>query len=193
MLFLVVVLWLQGCFASPLGSPQSLRATERTDSLVMVDGLVLPHVDGVAGCGAQALACVLNHANRASFPDAVDLAADLPWHDRGATPVELLLEARRRGGAAAVYRGDRWRLRNAIHRGDAVIVMLDAGPVIRTPTDTIATTTVMHWAVVSGMRRDGSGVFLAAIDDRHHEVSRDAFFEMWRASDNCMIIVSKGE
>ncbi len=188
---LALVILLPGCVVSPLGVPRPLAEIGHPDSLIVVEDVELPRVTGVAGCGAQALACALNHADKESFPDATVIAAELPWHDRGATPVELILEARRRGCTATVYRGDRWRLRNAIHRGDPVIAMIDAGPVVQTPTDTLTTTRVMHWVVVSGIRTDASVVLLAAVDGRHYALPREVLLQRWHASDNCMIIVSK--
>ena len=78
-----------GC--SPLLStvPET-RIRERGEHHLVPD-LAMPQVRGVDGCGAQALATALAYENPAVDP--AELAEELPWHDTGATPVDLLLEA----------------------------------------------------------------------------------------------------
>ena len=190
MLLLLALSVLPGCLMSPLGRPQSGDAIQAGRAVHLVGDLSLPRVSGIAGCGSQALACALNHAAPDRFPNAETLAADLPWHDEGATPIDILLEARSRGAQATIYRGDRWRLAEHLMRGHAILVMLNASPVVRTLTGSIQTTRVMHWAVVSGMRRDASEIMLAAEGGRHAPMPRDSFMSRWRASDYCMVVIT---
>jgi ABC-type bacteriocin/lantibiotic exporter with double-glycine peptidase domain len=158
---------------------------------VLVTGLNVPEVHGVQGCGAQALATMIHHVDPSAPPEV--LAAELPWHDIGATPVDLLLEARRRGFEARIERGTIDTLNQTLRGGQPALIMLDAGVEVRGLFMRWPTLNVMHWAVVSGIANDSSSVLLAARRQRHHVASRKDFERRWSQSDNCMIIVQPRE
>ena len=145
----------------------------------------MPKVRGVSGCGAQALAAILAFDDPEIDPAA--LAEALPWHDEGATPVHLLLEARRRGREATIASGSPDDLAEQIGAGRPVLVMIDAAPEVRTLLARIPTTPVMHWSVVSGVALDGEHVLLAAPASHHHIVDRADFLRRWARSDYCLI------
>ncbi len=184
------IVLLSGC-ASPLmrSAPEAeLVASERWRLIRNIDA---PPVAGVSGCGAQALAAVLAFDDPGA--DADVLAAELPWRDIGATPVDLLLEARRRGREATIHAGDWSMLETAVQEGRPLLVMFDVSPQVRTITRRIPTATVMHWGVVSGVKDDGSAVLVAAELARHHIVPREEFMRRWSTGGCCMIAVSDGE
>jgi hypothetical protein len=161
----------------------------RANKHLIIAGLDCPEVPGVQGCGAQALATIIGHVDHQQSTAAV--AAELPWHDVGATPVDLLLEARRRGLAASVTRGSFDALGSSIHAGEPVMIMLDAGLEVRTLLTRYPTPKGMPWAVVSGIARDGSQIMLAATEHRHYLVSRKDLDRRWRASDYCLIAITR--
>lgn len=175
-----------GCSA-PLASSTaetSLRATGRYD---FVDGLAVPRVRGVQGCGAQALAAVVAFAGGG---DARAIADALPWHDVGATPVDLVLSARDRGLEARIARGSWEDLAASVAAQRPALVMLDAAPKVRTIVGPVGLP-VMHWGVVSGVARDGSRVLLGAPEARHHAVPRAEFERRWDASARCLILIER--
>lgn len=161
----------------------------RSDRYQIIAGINAPKVEGPRGCGAQALAASLAHADPAQ--SAADIAGQLPWHKEGATAVELLLEARRRGFDATIERGTLERLTSLINGGQPAVVMIDAGPKVRGLFATLVDLPpkLMHWALVSGMARDQSQVLLAAVDHRHYIASQNDFLKRWAESDNCLIVV----
>jgi predicted double-glycine peptidase len=174
-----------GC-VSPLATSLP-EASLRDDARYrLVDGLSMPRVRGPEGCGAAALAAVVTFGGPRDAAQA--LAEDLPWQDRGATPVDLLLEARSRGVQARIARGTWESLREEVDLGRPALVMIDAAYELlfagRLPLPR-----VMHWAVVSGMATDGSKILLAARPGRHHVLSRRQFLRRWARSDNCLITV----
>jgi len=185
--FLILAsLWMSGC-VSPLGGSKPEQRLLASGEWTIAPGLDVPRVRGVAGCGAQALAAVLAYHDPAL--DAADLAADLPWQDIGATPVDLLLAARDRGFTATIRKGTFEELTDAAAAGTPVLVMIDAAPEVRTLTAAIPTSRVMHWGVVSGVARDGSAVLIATRRGRHHVVAREMFLARWAVSANCAILV----
>lgn len=155
---------------------------------VIIEGLHVPKVRGVEGCGAQALATVM--AFREPEIDVVALAAELPWHDQGATPVDLLLEARGRGYEAVIARGSWEMLVEQIERDVPTVVMFDAALEVRTLTGRLPTVRLMHWGVVSGVNPQSGRLLLAAPKARHHEITRDEFMHRWSKADFCAITVS---
>ncbi len=227
-------------------SPFNRSVPERTllesGEYSIVPDLDVPHVRGVNGCGAQALATVIayvqrprvsdhdsaisdgaspgvahsdgeesttttttapesrSHPRSSAFivgstppPTAAEIAADLPWHDSGeggATPVDLLLEARHRGLNASIARGSIDILTEHIDSGTPVLVMLDAGVEVRGLLMRYPTAKVMHWAVVSGIAHDQSAVLLATEGHRHNIATMSDFDRRWSIADNCMIVVT---
>jgi predicted double-glycine peptidase len=176
------------CHSPLIGSVREDRLRE-TGDYHLVDNLDVPAVRGPEGCGAQALAAVLAFSNPAA--DAGALAEQLPWQNAGATPVDLLLAARERGYQAKIARGSWEALAEQTSGGRPVLVMIDAALEVRTLLMPISAPRVMHWAVVSGVARDGSRILLAARRARHHVVGRDDFLRRWSKSANCMLIVSR--
>jgi ABC-type bacteriocin/lantibiotic exporter with double-glycine peptidase domain len=155
----------------------------------LVAGVSVPEVRGVEGCGAQALAAVL--AFEDPRLDAGTLAEELPWHDQGATPVDLLLAARHRGFTARIARGSWENLEDSLRAGRPVVVMFDAAPAMWTSGSRIQIRKIMHWSVVSGIAEDGSAVLLAGRRERVHVVRRDDFLRRWARSDCCLIVVER--
>jgi ABC-type bacteriocin/lantibiotic exporter with double-glycine peptidase domain len=179
---------LTGC--SPFDSSVPESKLLQSGAYVMVTGLNVPKVRGEEGCGAQSLATMIGHLDAAQSPEQV--ADELPWHDVGATPVELLLEARHRGLDAAISRGSFDTLVASLGAARPVLIMLDGAPHARLPFSP-ATPAVMHWAVVSGVAVDRSRILLAGKDQRHHVTAREDFEQRWLQSDNCMIVVTPRE
>jgi hypothetical protein len=174
-----------GCLRGPLDSPRSEAALVAEGSWRMVEGVAIPRVRGDSGCGSQALAGVM--AGDAAA--AASLAEELPWHEHGATPVDLLLEARRRGWTADVRRGSLESLAAEVEAGHPPLVMIDAGLEVRTLLSRIALPRVMHWAVITGIAEDGGAVLLGATRRRHHVVDAAWFDERWSRSDRCLIVL----
>lgn len=176
-----------GC-RSPLAVNRSESVLRAEGNWVLVEGLDVPAArHGPAGCGAQALATVLARGGEPG--GAQSLADALPWQDRGATPVDLLLEARKRGAEATVARGTWEALAERLAEGEPALVMIDAAPDMRFMFMDIRLHRLMHWAVVSGMDRDGTRLLLAARHHRHSVVGREDFQERWDLSDCCMILL----
>ncbi|MHC5114238.1 MAG: hypothetical protein ACYTGP_07405 [Planctomycetota bacterium] len=180
---LALLLLCSGC-ASPLLSATPLERLPAQD-YDLIEDVAVPEVRGVAGCGAQALAAAL--ARGASDLDAAALAEELPWHDEGATPVDLLLEARRRGATARIARGAWDDLVAGTARGEAMLVMFDAAVEIRTFTSTIPASPALHWSMVGGVAHDGSRVLLATTKRRYHVVGREEFLRRWEPTAYCLI------
>jgi hypothetical protein len=187
---LLTLLAIGGCHSPVLSSTSESRLLA-SGQYEMIDQLDVPSVRGAEGCGAQALAAALAYTGDAL--DAASLAADLPWHDVGATPVDLLLAARRRNYGATIQRGDWEKLRACVRARRPALVMLDVGPEVHTLFVRIPTLRVMHWSVVSGVARDDSHILLATTRSRHHVVDRSDFERRWARSDHCLIVVSGRE
>jgi ABC-type bacteriocin/lantibiotic exporter with double-glycine peptidase domain len=148
----------------------------------IVGGVELPEAPGPEGCGAQARAAVVAHLVTTEVARTV--AETLPWATTGATPVEILAAARRRGMAARIESGSWSSLRSAIERNAPCLVMLDVAPPLP------AASASMHWSVVTGLARDNSSILLAAPHQRHYVVERDDFMERWSASERCLIEIA---
>jgi hypothetical protein len=175
-----------GC-VSPLSRSVEQERLAGTARYRLVPGVDVPEVRGVQGCGAQALAAALAFGTPGF--DAAALAEELPWHDRGATPVDLLLAARERGHAAQVARGSWETLDGSVGRGRPVLVMFDAAPAMWASGSGIQITKNLHWSIVIGAALDGTSVVLGGRRGRAHVVARDDFLRRWAKSDCCMIAV----
>ncbi len=186
---LAVALLAAGC-VSPLSRSVEQKRIVDSGRYHLIPAVGLPEVRGVEGCGAQALAAVLAFEDRGL--DAAGLAEALPWHDRGATPVDLLLAARDRGFTARIARGSWEDLDDNMRQGRPVVVMFDAAPAMWSSGSRIQIRKIMHWSVVSGIAEDGSSVLLAGQRGRVHVVRRDDFLRRWARSDCCMIVVAGG-
>lgn len=179
-----------GCH-SPLAVSRSERGLLATGDYHIIPGIDLPKVRGVEGCGAQALAASLAYVD--TKIDAETLAEELPWHDEGATPVELLLEARRRGYKASIASGTWDQLAGFVENGATILVMFDAGYEVRWLFSTHELPRVMHWGLVSGIAKDDSRILLAASNARHHVLTREEFERRWAKSEMCLIVVTADE
>jgi len=155
----------------------------------VITGIDVPSVRGAAGCGAQALAAAIAFVD--DGVDASALAEELPWHEHGALAVELLVEARQRGCEATIARGDLLALSQHVDADVPVIVLFDSAYEVRWFFARYDMPKVMHWAVVSGVQRNGEFVLLAARDGRHHRVVRAEFERRWAKSDCCMIVIRR--
>jgi hypothetical protein len=184
------VLTLAGC--SPFTSSVPEARLLDSGAYIMAPRIDVPSVKGVEGCGAQALGAVLAYhmpSDGEVSRSAAAIANELPWHDAGATPVDLLLEARHRGFDASIARGSFDELDDNIRAGRPVLVMLDSGLEVRGLLWRYPTPNVMHWGIVSGVAIDRSSVLLAAQDHRHHVAKRKDFERRWSEADNCMIVI----
>mgnify|MGYP001815165342 CR=1 FL=1 len=141
----------------------------------------------MAGCGAQALGGALGRADGTDPQAAADA---LPWHDRGATPVDLLLAARAAGCDAELRAGTWEDLERVVAAQGTGIVMIDAAPEVRTLFSAFQTSPVMHWALVAGLARDGSEVLIGLPEDRVAIMDRAWFLDRWSRSDHCLIVVA---
>ncbi|MFG0328655.1 MAG: hypothetical protein ACF8PN_02045 [Phycisphaerales bacterium] len=185
-LAILIACTVTGCHG-PLGRPYPAEELRQSGAFTLLDPVDSPEVEGPSGCGAQALAAAI--ARLKPGVDARDLAAELPWHDLGATPVDLILEARRRGLSATLLRGDLARLRQAVRDEESAIVMIDVAPQPRTILGRVDPANLMHWALVLGVARDESAIALVATEYRAHLVDRKEFERRWDASDRCLIII----
>jgi hypothetical protein len=156
----------------------------------IIEAIDVPPVRGLNGCGAQALAAAI--AREDPSVDPVALAEELPWHDVGATPVDLLLTARARGLDARIVSGSWDELAAEVEAGRTVLVMFDAQPEVPTLTGRLPSLPVLHWSMVGGMSTDGERVLLAAERRRHYVVKREEFLRRWEPAANCMIRISAG-
>ena len=177
-----------GCI-SPIAVSRSEHSLVATGEYHVISGIDLPKVRGVAGCGAQALAASLAFLDNKI--DAETLAEELPWHDYGATPVELLLEARRLGYKAKIASGTWEQLAGLVENEASVLVMFDAGYEVKWFFSTHELPRVMHWGLISGIAKDDSRILLAASNAQHHVVTREAFERRWAKSEMCLIIITK--
>ncbi len=182
------ILSVSGCY-TPIQRGVDERQLIDSGAYRLITDLSVPPVRGAEGCGAQGLATVIAFFEPTT--DTAGLADELPWHDVGASPVDLLLEVRRRGFGAAVARGSWEALVDHLEEREPVLVMFDAGVEVRMLAMRIPSTKVMHWGVVSGMALDGSELLLAARDHRHYVVDRTDFLRRWSKSDNCMIVIRR--
>ncbi|MHC4947469.1 MAG: cysteine peptidase family C39 domain-containing protein [Planctomycetota bacterium] len=146
----------------------------------------MPKIRGSEGCGAQALATAVAWVR--PDLDATALAEEMPWHDEGATPVDLLLDARARGCVATIARGTWEQLDESVADGRATLVMFDAAPALELPAGS-PFPRLMHWGVVSGVARDGSAVLVGAPGGRHRVIRREDFLRRWARSDYCLIVL----
>ncbi|MCP3903575.1 MAG: hypothetical protein GY715_08050 [Planctomycetes bacterium] len=178
-----------GCSSPLLSSTPESRLPDGA-GYDLVAGVTVPEVRGVAGCGAQALAAALAREDAAVDPTA--LAEELPWHDIGATPVDLLLEARRRGADASIHHGSWDDLVAGAHRGETMLVMFDGAVEVRTFTGRIPAARNLHWSVLGGVAHDGSTVLLATTRRRYHVVDREDFLRRWEPASNCLIRIGQG-
>jgi len=146
---------------------------------------VFPRSAGPAGCGAQALACLIGQADPSR--DARIECQALPFHDAGANAIDILLAARSRGMRASVSKGTWESLAAFVEKGQPVMVMFDrnlrAVSLAKPPE-------IMHWAVVSGMSRDRKRLLCAAPGGRHHVIDRRVFLDCWESSDYCTIEIA---
>lgn len=192
---------LGGCLRSPLDRSAFDTELRASGSWTMTAPIDVPAPEGPDGCGAQALAAVL--ASHDDSEGSAAISAELPWHRTGATPVDLLLEARRRGWTARIASGDAGLLRREIEGGRPPLVMLDAGFAVHTLTTSIALPDVMHWAVVTGIAPDDAGhagnaadepgtpdVLLGAPGLRHHVVDGELFDRRWADADRCVLLLA---
>jgi hypothetical protein len=183
-----------GC--SPLQRSVSEADIIKADRHVLVEGIDVPKTRGPNGCGSQALGAMIAFAISGGVEGGAGLTAksvadELPWHDEGATPVDLLLAARGRGCEAVLARGTIEALKSSIESGRPILVMLDAGLEVRSLVFGFRypTPKVMHWAVVSGVASDDSQILLAAEKRRHSIASAEDFTRRWEQSDFCMISI----
>lgn len=176
-----------GC--NPLGVIRSEQALCRTGRYELIEGLQVPRVRGPSGCGAQALATVMHDADPSTD---VQVECDaLPWHDLGASAIDVLITARARGFEARVSRGTWDDLAEFVHNRQPVMVMFDRNLRTLTPAPKMKPPPAMHWGVVSGMSNDGKKLLCAARDAKHYVIDRKMFLECWSASDKCTIAISK--
>ena len=183
---LLIALTATGCHSPLLHSVDEATLVER-DRHHLVAGLTVPESARPEACGAQALATVLAWQDPAR--DAGTLTATLPVPDGGATPMDLLVDARARGLPVTIARGDWATLAAAARAGRPSIVMLDARLEARTIFGPVPIGTAMHWSVVSGVARDDDTLLLAAPQGRHHIVRRADFERRWATSDCCTILL----
>jgi hypothetical protein len=178
-----------GCLRGPLGSPRAEAALVRDGGWTLVPAVAVPRADGPAGCGAQALAAVLAFGAAEDVDRAAAISDELPWHDTGATPVDLLLAARARGWSAEIRPGTAALLSAEVAAGHPPLVMLDVGLEVRTLFARFDLPRVMHWAVVTGVAEDGRAVLLGATRSRHHVVDAAWFDRRWAAADRCTLVL----
>lgn len=183
----MVILLQTGC-VKPLAFSRPEADLVDDPTFEIIEGITVPDVVGPAGCGAQALAALLAFDDPTL--DAQRLADELPWQDLGASPVDLLLEARSRGATTSIDAGTWDDLREAIAAERPVLIMIDAALEIRTLTRSYDTVPLMHWAIVSGIAVDDDQALLAAPEHRHHVVSRELLEARWARSDHCLIRIT---
>ncbi|MBL8755231.1 MAG: hypothetical protein JNK15_18170 [Planctomycetes bacterium] len=175
------------CLLAGCRSPLS-HAVERTSldaRYTMVAHPDLPAAKGDEGCGAQALAVAL-----ARFDPAIDvqqLCDALPWHDSGATVVDLIVAARKRGYEVSLHQGTVQILREAVAADHIALVLLDVQTEVWSVFGWWSSAALMHWAVVSGTSDDA---IVLAGRGRSYLVEATFFDARWAASSRCTLIVA---
>lgn len=156
---------------------------------ILIKKLDLPEVAGSFGCGAEALGAVMGFLNPGLDPQAE--AESLPWHDTGATPIDILLRARAKGYGAKVSRGTWSALTDHVQEGLPVLVMFDRSVKIRSALGDHELSARFHWAVVSGIGLDDSEILIAAPAQRHIVLDRIEFMERWSKCEYCTITLRR--
>ncbi len=172
------------------------------DEYTVVPHLYVPEVRSPNACGMQALAAVLHFHDPAE--DIEELLAYEPWDPRGATSIEILQQARRRGYEAQLHQGTWDLIATHLEAGAPVLVLYDASVEERLltmarqgrPAAIPLNSRIprgeeenLHWAAVGGISPDGNSLAIAIPRNRFFLMDRESFLERWEASANCMIIV----
>jgi ABC-type bacteriocin/lantibiotic exporter with double-glycine peptidase domain len=181
LLIVVLAMGVGGC-RSPLS-----HAVDR-DSLgpeyTLVKLPTVPAPSGNEGCGAQALAVALGKFDAAL--DVQQVCDSLPWHEKGATVVDLVAAARSRGYAVSIKKGTLASLRESVAANHAVLVLLDVQTEIWSVLGWLPTRPRMHWGVVGGLSErhivlEGRGA--------SYRVDTALFDARWERSARCAVVV----
>jgi len=118
-------------------------------------------------CGPASLAGVLNYYGIDVTPDQIAMEIFRP--DIGATvTMDMVLYARKKGGAAKWYSGSTHDIRCAIDAGVPLIVMVDVG---------VANISKYHYMVVIGYEPDG--IIANTGKDREKRIRWKKFLPRW--------------
>jgi hypothetical protein len=186
-LVLTAAALLTGCY-DPLSFARSESWLLRTGRYDIIEGLELPRTYSLQGCGAQALAAAFK-----LLDPSVDAQAEcetLPFNERGASAIDILLSSRARGWRARVSKGTWDDLRQYVAERRAVLLMFDRAPVALTPGPSPRPVKVMHWGLLSGMSRDGREVLTAAPEGKHFVIKRNLFEERWATAAYCTVEIN---
>ena len=117
-----------GC--NPLGLHMSEQRLVGSGEYDVIRGLVVPETAGAAGCGAQALACLMHHADPSC--DAQEVCDGLPFHQSGANAIHVLLAARAHGflAEAAMPESPRERPAPVVDWSESAFVNKSSYPLI---------------------------------------------------------------
>lgn len=185
-----IALLLAGC-RSPLAHTVRTQDLAGRAGATLVDHADLPAARGNEGCGSQALAVALARFDPSLEPQA--LSDSLPWHDRGATVVDLIVEARKRGYRVSLHKGTLGLVRAAVQAGHVALVLLDVQTEVWTLAGWTPSRTRMHWGVVGGVvegRAPSKGqVVLAGRRGTSYLVEEALFEARWSKSGRCMVVV----
>ena len=195
-LVLIILALFNTVSCAPLDTSQSEAALRAGGKYEFNTTLEIPPVDEPAACGAQVLAAVIA-AYHPQSPDASitlqQIIGELPAHatsERGMTPVEILLTARKHGLNAIIERGQWDNLLKKVADGTKTpIIMLDVAAEFPTLLNRVSLGKAMHWSIVSGYALDDSAILLAAPEHRHHVIKKSDFLKRWEKSDYCLIMI----
>lgn len=181
LLIVVLAMGVGGC-RSPLSHAVD-RATLGPD-FTLVELPTVPAPSGNEGCGAQALAVALGKFDAAL--DVQQVCDSLPWHEKGATVVDIIAAARTRGYTVSIKKGTLTSLRESVAADHAVLVLLDVQTEIWSVLGWLPTRPRMHWSVVGGLSErhvvlEGRGT--------SYLVDTSLFDARWERSSRCMVVV----
>lgn len=181
LMVVLLALGVGGC-RSPMSHAVDRATLGPEYTLVELPGV--PASSGNEGCGAQALAVAMG-----KFDAALDVqkACDaLPWHERGATVIDIIAAARARGYNVWIKKGTLATLREHVAADHAVLVLLDVQTEIWSILGWLPTRARMHWCVVGGVSEhhillEGRGT--------SYRVDTALFDARWERSARCAVVV----
>jgi ABC-type bacteriocin/lantibiotic exporter with double-glycine peptidase domain len=182
----ICLLVLAGCRGPLRHSLPEERVLESREYMLTTD-IHVPQGNGPAGCGAQALGAAMGRLDPARDPKVE--CDKLPWEQRGATPVDVLLAARHEGFRAKVVKGDWALVSREPDASTMILVLFDSSVEVWSVLGYRHVPPVFHWSVVSGASKDGKSLLLAGMGSRHYLVGRELFEKRWAEADNCAILV----
>ena len=188
---------------TPFDTVLDVQTMEDLSDFVVLETLDVPVSDKEYNCGAQALATVAHyHAPSTSADAFLQKFSSLP---SASTIIDLHAAAKKNGYVALIRKGEFPDLQHSLEQARPPIVLLSIKPeftrTIRTVfgprIDEMASRreevpgSTFHWGVISGMKRDGSAILLAAPRGMHFVMAREDFERRWNRADRCLLFIQR--